>query len=127
MWSGKTANLCGRVSPRVSAAVLEQAELFVGHDSGPVHLAAAVGTPCVAVYSARSLPGHWFPRGNKTTVFYNRVPCLGCGLETCVTFAKKCILSIGVNQVFDAVAARLTRVTPDVSAVIGVSAGRLQR
>lgn len=60
-WRGPIANLCGRCEPRVSAAVLERAALFVGHDSGPMHLAAAVGTPAVAIFSWHNPPGLWFP------------------------------------------------------------------
>ena len=107
LWRGGTVNACGLVPPRVSACILEQARLFVGHDTGPVHLAAAVGTPCVAVYSARSVPGQWFPRGTNHTIFYNKVPCFGCLLETCETFGKKCILSIQPEEVLEAITARL--------------------
>jgi ADP-heptose:LPS heptosyltransferase len=61
IWHGPSANLCGKSEPRVSAAVLEKAGLFVGHDSGPMHLAAAVGIPLVAVFSWHNPPGEWYP------------------------------------------------------------------
>jgi len=103
-WSGVTLNLCGNASPRVSAAILKEAIVFVGHDSGPMHLAAAVGTPCVAVFSSRNLPGRWFPRGgSKNRLFYTDVPCKGCGLVECHEFHKKCILSIQPSDVAQAV------------------------
>jgi heptosyltransferase III len=35
-----------------------------------MHLAALVGTPCVAVFSARAKPGVWFPRGSHNRIFY---------------------------------------------------------
>jgi len=60
-WAGPSLNLCGECSPRVSAAVLERAALFVGHDSGPMHLAAVVGAPVVAIFSWHNPPGQWFP------------------------------------------------------------------
>jgi len=69
-WPGPSANLCGLPSPRVSAALLAQARLFLGHDSGPMHLAAAVGTPVIGIFSARCRPGQWFPGGPRTTVLY---------------------------------------------------------
>lgn len=118
LWRGETVNLCGRVPPRVSACALQQADLFIGHDSGPAHLASAVGTPCVAIYSARNPPGRWFPRGRNHTVLYNEVPCSGCELDTCETFAKKCILSISVDRVFEAISARLATWAPTVSAAV---------
>jgi len=71
VWIGPRANLCGATSPRVSAAILAEARLFVGHDSGPMHLAAAAGTPVVAIFSAQSRPGQWFPGGSThMTILY---------------------------------------------------------
>jgi len=101
---GAVVNLCGRLSPRESAAAFSLARIFVGHDSGPMHLAAAVGTPCVAIFAARNIPRVWFPFGKQHRVVYHRVDCMGCRLETCVVEAKKCILSITVDEVVAAVA-----------------------
>jgi ADP-heptose:LPS heptosyltransferase len=107
-WSGAGLNLCGQLTVRESAAVLEQATLFIGHDSGPMHLAAAVDTPCVAIFSSRNLPGEWFPYGVRHRVLYHSIECQGCGLDMCQTHAKACILSITVNEVLAAVADVLT-------------------
>jgi heptosyltransferase-3 len=107
-WRGPRVNLCGRLSPRESAAVLEKCAVFVGHDSGPMHLASAVGTSCVAIFSARNLPGQWFPARPGHTVIYHKTDCFGCGLETCITEKKRCIASITVDEVFDAVMSPLS-------------------
>ena len=106
-WSGDVLNLCGRSPPRVSAAVLAGARAFLGHDSGPMHLAAAVGTPCVAVFSGRNPPGEWFPTGSQHRIIYHRTDCFGCRLHVCEVQQKKCILSIGIAEVADAVDAVL--------------------
>ncbi|WP_247237848.1 glycosyltransferase family 9 protein [Telluribacter sp. SYSU D00476] len=102
-WGGSSLNLCGKSSPRVSAAILQKAKLFLGHDSGPMHLASGVGTPCVGVFSARNLPGRWYPRGENNKIIYHRVDCAGCGLEECIVQNKKCISSITVDEVHSAV------------------------
>lgn len=102
-WGGPGLNLCGKLTPRVSAAVLKRASVFVGHDSGPMHLAASVGTPCVGIFSARNLPGRWFPRGARNRIIYHRTECAGCGLEVCLEKQKKCILSITVDEVQEAI------------------------
>lgn len=102
-WLGQSLNLCGVTSPRVSAAILKQCELFIGHDSGPMHLAACVGTMCVAVFSARNLPRQWFPRGENHKIIYHKTDCAGCGLEVCIKQKKKCIMGISVDEVFNAV------------------------
>lgn len=69
-WPGPVVNLCGRASPRVSAAALRRARVFLGHDSGPMHLAASVGTRCIVVFSKLNPPGEWFPFGAGHRVFY---------------------------------------------------------
>lgn len=107
---GPVINLCGRLNPRESAAALEKACLFLGHDSGPMHLAASVGTPVVAVFAARNIPRQWFPAGDGNEVIYHRVECWGCGLETCTEQQKKCLTSIRVEEVLAAVGRVLARV-----------------
>jgi heptosyltransferase-3 len=97
--AGPVVNLCGTCSPRVSAAVMERAVMFLGHDSGPGHMAAAVGTPVVGVFSARMKAGEWVPHGEHVRVVQHWVDCGGCLLETCIEQRKKCILSIGVDEV----------------------------
>lgn len=98
-WSGEAFNLCGKTSVRMSAAVLKVASLYLGHDSGPMHLAAAVGTPCVAIFSARNWPGEWFPYGDAHQVIYHSRPCQGCRLSECVERDKECIRSISIEEV----------------------------
>jgi heptosyltransferase III len=97
--SSPIVNLCGVLTPRESAAVFAQARAFVGHDSGPMHLAAAVQTPCVAIFAARNKPRVWFPYGKQHRVLYHQTNCWGCGLETCIVEQKKCLTSITVDEV----------------------------
>ncbi len=92
-------NLCGSLTPRESAAVFARAEVFAGHDSGPMHLAATVGTTCVAIFAARNIPRVWFPHGDRHRVLFHEVDCMGCGLETCIAQKKKCLTSITVAEV----------------------------
>ena len=100
-------NLCGLLTPRESAAVLAHARVFVGHDSGPMHLAAAVQTPCVAIFAARNKPRVWFPYGKQHRILYHQTDCWGCGLETCIIERKKCLTSITVDEVVTQVRAVL--------------------
>ena len=100
-------NLCGILTPRESAAALARARIFVGHDSGPMHLAAAVQTPCVAIFAARNKPRVWFPYGKQHRVVYHQTDCWGCGLETCIVERKKCLTSITVDEVLTEIRAIL--------------------
>lgn len=108
-WQGRFVNLCGRLTPRESAAALARARLFLGHDSGPMHLAAAVQTPCVAVFAARNRPRVWYPWGDRHEVVYHRTNCWGCDLEICIEERKKCLTSILPSEVLAAVHRVLAR------------------
>ena len=101
-WQGPVAQLCGLLSPRQTAAVIERSRLFLGPDSGPMHLAAAVGTPAVIAFSARGLPGVWFPVGPRHQVIYHQTSCFGCELETCTVQQRRCLRSILPQQMLDA-------------------------
>jgi ADP-heptose:LPS heptosyltransferase len=106
-WDGEKVNLCGATNPRVAASVISKAVLFLGHDSGPMHLAAAVGTPCVAVFSAQNKPGEWFPHGSQHAVLYHKTDCYGCRLATCPLSEKICMTSITVEEVLTAARTQL--------------------
>jgi len=80
-WSGPKLNSCGRLTPRETAALIERAELFLGHDTGTLHLAAAVDTPVVGVFSARNVPGKWYSDRPRDRFLYHKPPCFGCELE----------------------------------------------
>jgi len=105
---GPVVNLCGKLTPRESAAAFARAKLFLGHDSGPMHLAAAVGTPTVTVFSGKNIPKQWWPFGPRHRVVYHRVECWGCNFEVCIEEKKKCITSITVDEVMLAVEASMT-------------------
>lgn len=102
-WAGRYVNLCGELSLRASAAVLARCRVFIGHNSGPMHLAAAVGTPCVAIFSANYLPGEWFPQGATHHVLYRRMACEGCRMNVCIEKQKACIRLITVSEVEQAI------------------------
>lgn len=75
-WQGLAVNLCGELSVRESAALLHYAKLFVGHDSGPMHLAAAAGATCVAIFSRHAKPGCWYPYGAQHKILYPPKPSI---------------------------------------------------
>lgn len=100
---GKRAiNFAGRLSLLESAEALRRCVLYLGNDTGVMHLAAAVGTPCVAIFSARDHPGRWEPYGGNHVVLRREVPCAGCMLETCVEMDMRCMKEIGVDDVLNA-------------------------
>ena len=70
-WAGPMINAAGLLSPRETAAVLQKAAAFVGHDLGPMHLAAAVGTICVGVFGEGNAPRRWHPYGRGHRILHN--------------------------------------------------------
>ena len=70
-WPHPVLDACGRLNPRETAALLRRAGLFVGHDSGALHLAAASGVPCVAMFGSNNPPGKWFPPGASHRFHYD--------------------------------------------------------
>jgi lipopolysaccharide heptosyltransferase II len=75
-------NLAGTTSLRLLAAVLEACDAVLTNDSGPMHLAAAVGTPTVSLFTCTS-PDRAGPYGQARGVVETSVPCRGSYLRTC--------------------------------------------
>lgn len=98
-WGARSRNLAGRLSVFGSASVLSRCAAFIGNDSGPTHLAALVGTPCVAIFSARNAPGQWMPLGRDHVILEDRPECAGCMLDDCVVESNKCLLRISAGRV----------------------------
>jgi len=84
------------------AAALSHCRMYVGNDTGTMHLAAAVRIPCVAIMSALDWPGHWSPYGSGHTVLRRHVPCEGCMLSVCTTEGLRCLKEIGTEEVVSA-------------------------
>ena len=95
-------NLFGKTTVRGLSAIIEQAALYVGCDTGPMHLAAAVQTPIVALFGPTD-PVQWRP---WTPAPYRLIraglACSPCPGRTC-DFDVECMRSIGVDQVMAAV------------------------
>jgi ADP-heptose:LPS heptosyltransferase len=111
VWRGRVVNICGKSNPRVSAAALKKAAFYLGHDSGPMHLASAVGVPCVAIFSARNLPGHWYPYGDAHRIIYHKTTCHGCKLTECVAQGRRCLLGISIEEVMGVVMELLPKIS----------------
>lgn len=84
-------------------ALIEGAELFVANDSGPTHMAAALGCPSVVIFSSTSST-LWRPWRCPHQIVQNYFPCNPCPADRCYAFDEpKCILSITAEQVKAAV------------------------
>jgi len=70
-------NLAGRTTLGQAAAVIRQARLFVGNDSGPLHFAACFDTPSLALFGP-TIASKWAPRGPRHRHLQKGYSCMGC-------------------------------------------------
>ncbi|MEW6378563.1 MAG: glycosyltransferase family 9 protein [bacterium] len=92
-------------SLKQSLALMQRAHLFIAGDTGPLHMAAALGTPCVGLYGP-STPERNGPYGDIHRVVQADVSCRGCFRRFCSR--KICMMSISVDQVMEAVSGMLS-------------------
>jgi heptosyltransferase-3 len=97
--------MAGRTTIKQFAAIAKKSALFVGSDSGAMHIAAAVGTPMVALFGP-SNPDEWGPRGGEVEVIYKGLDCRICFHPTCLRGEQNCMQLITIDEVLMA-AARL--------------------
>lgn len=100
--SGRAVNLAQRLSILESAELLRRCVFYIGNDTGAMHLAAAVGTRCVAVFAAREPARSWHPYGENHSILRKSVPCQNCYLSECVENKLRCLLEISVEEVWAA-------------------------
>ena len=98
-------DLVGKCNLRDTIALLMQCSLFVGNDSGIMHIAAAAGTPLVALFGPQS-PVKFGPWSRKAKVIYKGMSCSPCRqkffseCEPSARMRPACMEAISVNEVF---------------------------
>ena len=97
---GEGLNAAGVLTVRQSGTLLSLCNFLIGLDTGTTHLAAAVGTRCLAIYGERNNPGHWYPLGCGHTLIYHPVKCAGCRLFVCPLPNHPCMKGITVDSVW---------------------------
>ena len=104
---GRSANLCGQLTLRQSAAVIRKAAVLVTNDSAPLHFAQAVATPTVATFGP-TLPSFGFgPRGPRDlAVGVDGLACRPCsahGPARCPLDHHLCMQSLRAEDVLHAI------------------------
>jgi len=93
----------GRLAVMQLAALLEEADLFIGADSGPAHIAAAAGTPSIVLSSGTNRVECWRPWGRQVRVLRCPVPCSPCHLKECPVPGHPCMSGIRPADVVETV------------------------
>jgi lipopolysaccharide heptosyltransferase II len=99
-------------------ALIAGARIFIGNDSGPTHIAAALSRPVVAIFSSSSSV-HWRPWQTPSRVAQNDFACNPCKGDRCYAFPEpRCILSLTPEQVREACAALLAETAAEKQNVV---------
>ena len=99
---GRGYNAAGALGLRTAIAAIKRCTFYLGNDTGTMHMAAAVGVPCVVTFSSRERPGLWFPQGEGHRVFRSQIECEGCGLVECIERQNECLKRISTTEVLEA-------------------------
>jgi heptosyltransferase-3 len=98
---GAPINLVGRLSLKELGALIARARLFFGMDSAPMHLAAAVDTPVVALFGPSGV-FNWGPWGEGHLVIKKDWDCLPCGRDGCEgSKISRCLTELTPEEVQD--------------------------
>jgi 3-deoxy-D-manno-octulosonic-acid transferase/heptosyltransferase-1 len=106
LMTSKSLNLGGATTLLDLAYLYKKARIVITTDSGPMHLAAAVETPVIALFGPTD-PARTGPYGAGHTIIRAGLPCSPCFLKKCST--KKCMEDISPQQVFASVERILTK------------------
>ena len=91
-------NLVGKTKVRALAAVLKRCDLLISGDSGPMHLATAVGTPCVALFGSTD-PKVTGPFDEYSEAIYKNLSCSPCGNHPTCNGRYDCLREITPEEV----------------------------
>jgi ADP-heptose:LPS heptosyltransferase len=95
-------NWAGSLSVAQTTALLERADLFIGADSGPAHLAASAGTLSVILFSGTNQPRQWRPWSRHSLTLRHRVPCQPCHQKVCPLADHPCMSGLHPDRVYRA-------------------------
>jgi heptosyltransferase-2 len=95
-------NLAGKTSLRELISIISECDVFLSNDSGPMHLAYAVGTPLVALFGSTD-PGLTGAVGEGSVVIHHPLSCSPCFERTCREKDLRCMYSITSDEVFLAI------------------------
>lgn len=100
----RVVDLGGATTFSLLAEVLARAACLVCGNTGPAHLAAAVGTPVVSLFAPTVPAARWRPWGVPTALLgLQELPCAGCRARTCPVAGHPCLDSVTVEEVVEAV------------------------
>lgn len=95
-------SLLGKTTLRELCLLMKRFSFFMGPDSGPAHIAAAMGVRTIFLYSGTNVFEEWKPLEESAVVLRNPVPCSPCHRETCNVDGHPCMAGIASQDVIQA-------------------------
>lgn len=96
-------DLRGRLSLPQLAYMIRRIGAFVGLDSGPANIAAALGVPTLVICSGTNIPENWMVKNQKTRIIAKNVKCKPCELVVCKYNEHYCMEQISAEEVAEEV------------------------
>jgi len=96
IWLGKNGELA------TLAGLIQKSRFYLGNDTGPMHIATALGVPTVGIFGG----GHWprfLPVGERAVGIAAELPCFGCNWGDCIFGDAPCVKLVTVEDVKNAI------------------------
>jgi ADP-heptose:LPS heptosyltransferase len=113
-------DLAGQITFPVLCALIEAADLTVTNNTGPMHIAAALGTPVVALFALTNPPEQWGPWMVPHRQLFHDVPCRICYNRVC-PYGHECLRLVSPETVASAAVELLAEEHSPAAAVVGTA------
>ncbi len=113
LMQNKPVVLSGKTTLRELMGIIKRCSLFLTNDTGPMHIAAALNVPMVAIFGSTD-PHHTAPYGFNDMVVQQTVACAPCFLRSC-PIDHRCMTQVTVQQAYDTAMQQLERKARDGS------------
>lgn len=110
--SDRVKNLVGQTKLSELPFILKNSVLAVGPDSGPGHIASAVGTRYIGLFGPTS-PDRVAPYGSEGLVIQSKISCAGCNFRSCPGLSKLCMQLIRPELVWKKISDEILRTEGD--------------
>ena len=94
-------DLRGKLSLPQLACLIRKTGFFIGLDSGPANIAAALNVPSVIICSGTNIPELWITNNPNVRLVYRGTECKPCGLKVCMEEKHECMESISAEEVMN--------------------------
>ncbi len=98
----KVYNFAGKLTLMETASLIEKLHLFITNDTGPMHIADALGKKIVAIFGPTDV-NETYPFRKNGIILYKNLPCSPCKKRVCPYGHNRCMEEIEVSEVFNAV------------------------